>query len=67
MEEVDHEITVEIEELDVVSREFMPVLTEKAMEDTELLFVNDVVILVRVADIRTKELEDDEVISVSPM
>jgi hypothetical protein len=45
----------------------MPVLTEKAMEDTELLFVNDVVILVRVADIRTKELEDDEVISVSPM
>jgi hypothetical protein len=67
VEEVDHEITVEIEELDVVSREFMPVLTEKAMEDTELLFVNDVVILVRVADIRTKELEDDEVISVSPM
>ncbi len=64
---MDHEITVEIEELDVVSREFMPVLTEKAMEDTELLFVNDVVILVRVADIRTKELEDDEVISVSPM
>ncbi len=79
MEEVDHEVTVQINELDLFCCEFMPLLTRKAMEDMELLFgaymllvpVNYVVMLVRVddsvADPGTKELEDDEVMSVSPM